>query len=34
MIVKPKGCYDICGIEAKRYKYIEQVIDALMENYC
>lgn len=33
MITKPKGCHDIYGVEAKRWKYINSVIDALCEKY-
>lgn len=33
MITKPKGCHDIYGMEARKWKYVEQVIDALMEKY-
>ncbi len=33
MITKPKGTKDIYGIEAKRWKYVEQVIDSVMEKY-
>ena len=27
MITKPKGCHDIYGIEAKKWKYIDRLID-------
>ena len=33
MIQRQKGCHDIYGREAKVWKYIDQVIDALMEKY-
>ncbi|MDO5003338.1 MAG: histidine--tRNA ligase [bacterium] len=33
MITKPKGCKDIYGNGAKTWKYIEQVIDSVMEKY-
>lgn len=33
MITKPKGCHDIYGKEGKKWQYLEQVIDALMEKY-
>ena len=33
MITKPKGCHDIYGSEAKRWMYINHVIDALCEKY-
>ena len=33
MITKPKGCHDIYGAEAKKWQYINSVIDALMEKY-
>ncbi len=33
MITKPKGCHDLVGIEAKKWKYVEKVIDSLMERY-
>ena len=33
MIVKPKGCHDIYGIEAKKWQYVNKVIDSLMERY-
>jgi len=33
MITKPKGCHDIYGLDAKRWKYIDNVIDALCEKY-
>jgi len=33
MITKPKGCHDLYGIEAKKWKYIDKVIDSLMEKY-
>ena len=33
MITKPKGCHDLVGIEAKKWKYVDKVIDSLMERY-
>lgn len=33
MIVKPKGCHDIYGIEGKEWNYINNLIDSLMEKY-
>ena len=33
MITKPKGCHDLLGIEAKKWKYVDRVIDELMEKY-
>lgn len=33
MITKPKGCHDIYGMEAKRWQYVNTVIDALCEKY-
>ena len=33
MITKPKGCKDIYGREAKIWKYIDTVIDYVMEKY-
>lgn len=33
MITKPKGCKDIYGVDAKTWKYVEQVIDSVMEKY-
>ena len=33
MIQRQKGCNDIYGMEAKVWKYVDQVIDALMEKY-
>ena len=33
MITKPKGCHDIVGLEAKKWKYVDKVIDSLMERY-
>ena len=33
MISKPKGCYDLTGITAKKWKYVDRVIDELMEKY-
>ena len=33
MIIKPKGCYDIYGENAKKLQYLNKVIDSLMEKY-
>ena len=33
MIKRQKGCNDLFGREAKVWKYVDQVIDALMEKY-
>ena len=33
MITKPKGCHDLVGLEAKKWKYVDGVIDSLMEKY-
>lgn len=33
MIVKPKGCYDIYGDEAKKWQYVNKVIEDLMNRY-
>ena len=33
MIIKPKGCHDIYGIEGKKWQYVNKVIDSLMEKY-
>ena len=33
MITKQKGCIDVYGIEAKRWKYVSRVIDEVMEKY-
>ncbi len=33
MITKPKGCKDIYGKEAKIWKYVESVVDSMMEKY-
>ncbi len=33
MITKQKGCHDIYGVEAKRWKYVDKLIDSLMEKY-
>ena len=33
MITKPKGCHDIYGIEAKKWKYVNNLIDAVCERY-
>ena len=33
MITKPKGCKDIYGHEAKIWKYIDSVVDSVMEKY-
>lgn len=33
MITKPKGCHDIYGEEAKKWKYVNNLIDAICEKY-
>ena len=33
MITKPKGTYDLINNDARRYKYIESVINELMSLY-
>ena len=33
MISKPKGCYDIYGVNAKKWQYVNKLIDSLMERY-
>ena len=33
MIKRQKGCNDIYGREAKVWKYVDTVVDALMEKY-
>ena len=33
MITKPKGTYDIYGQEAKKWKYIDKVVDEVMNKY-
>ena len=33
MITKQKGTYDLIGIEAKKRKYVNEVIDAICEKY-
>lgn len=33
MITKPKGCHDIYGITAKKWQYVNKMIDSLMEKY-
>lgn len=33
MLIKPKGCHDIYGAEAKKWKYVSKVIDTMMERY-
>ena len=33
MITKPKGTYDIYGEEAKKWKYVDKVIDEVMDKY-
>lgn len=33
MLVKPKGCHDIYGVEAKKWQYVNKVIDDLMSRY-
>jgi len=33
MYTKPKGCYDLFGVQAKKWQYVNKVIDSLMEKY-
>ena len=33
MIQRQKGCNDIYGVEAKKWKYIESIVDMVMEKY-
>lgn len=33
LITKPKGCIDLYGREAKVWKYVEQIVDSVMEKY-
>ena len=33
MITKPKGTYDLTGINAKKWQYVNKVIDSMMEKY-
>ena len=33
MIQKPKGTYDVFGSYGKNIKYIEKIIEALMQKY-
>ena len=33
MLIKPKGCHDIYGMEAKKWQYVSKVIDSMMERY-
>ncbi|MBE6146943.1 MAG: histidine--tRNA ligase [Firmicutes bacterium] len=33
MITKPKGCHDIYGLEAKKWKYIDSLVDSICEKY-
>ena len=33
MITKPKGTYDLYGESAKKWQYVNKVIDSLMEKY-
>ena len=33
MIIRPKGTYDIYGVEAKKWQYVNEVIDAFCQNY-
>lgn len=33
MINKPKGTKDILGLDAKKWKYVERVVDEVMEKY-
>ena len=33
MITKPKGTSDIFGKKAKKWKYIEEIVDDVMQKY-
>ena len=33
MIIKPKGTVDIIDEEARIWKYVEELIDSMMEKY-
>ena len=33
MIIKPKGTYDLVGLEAKKWQYVNDVVDAFCANY-
>ena len=33
MIKKPKGCHDIYGKEAKKWQYVNKLIESIMEKY-
>ncbi len=33
MIIKPKGTYDIYGLESKKWQYVNNLIDTLCEKY-
>lgn len=33
MITKPKGTYDLYGVDAKKRKYVNEIIDAICEKY-
>ena len=33
MIQRPKGCHDIYGRDAKIWKYVDSIVDAVMEKY-
>ena len=33
MITKPKGTSDIFGKKAKKWKYIEEIVDGVMQKY-
>ena len=33
MIQRQKGCNDIFGVEAKKWKYVESIVDMVMEKY-
>ena len=33
MITKQKGTYDLVGVDAKRRKYVNEVIDSICEKY-
>ena len=33
MITKPKGTYDLYGVQAKKWQYVSRVVDEMMERY-
>ncbi|MEG0977601.1 MAG: hypothetical protein RSF02_03520 [Bacilli bacterium] len=33
MIIKPKGTIDLLSDDAKKWKYVNRIIDELMEKY-